>query len=194
MPCRPGTCTPSTDLRHECDPWPCKCARDVYKRQQQGSDAAFTELFLRYRERVYGFFRRRMNDAAQAEELAQETFLAVLRAAQRYEPDVYKRQALKLASIISIAGPLDSLAADLKIFPQKIVNVRVRSKPPLDSLPEVARVLGEAEKALGNSGRVVLRYSGTEPLARVMVEAERDEDVRRWTESLATALRTTIGV
>src|SRR5580704_13303381 len=53
---------------------------------QQGSDAAFTELFLRYRERVYGFFRRRMKDAAQAEELAQETFLAELRAAQRYEP------------------------------------------------------------------------------------------------------------
>ncbi len=53
---------------------------------QQGSDEAFTELFLRYRERVYGFFRRRMNDAAQAEELAQETFVAVLRAAQRYEP------------------------------------------------------------------------------------------------------------
>jgi RNA polymerase sigma-70 factor (ECF subfamily) len=53
---------------------------------QQGSDEAFTELFLRYRERTYGFFRRRMNDAAQAEELAQETFLAVLRAAQRYEP------------------------------------------------------------------------------------------------------------
>jgi len=53
---------------------------------QQGSEEAFTELFLRYRERVYGFFRRRMNDAAQAEELAQETFLAVLRAAQRHEP------------------------------------------------------------------------------------------------------------
>jgi phosphoglucosamine mutase len=101
--------------------------------------------------------------------------------------------ALKLASIISIVGPLDSLAADLKIFPQKIVNVRVRSKPPLDSLPEVDRVLREAEKALGNSGRVVLRYSGTEPLARVMVEAERDEDVRRWTESLAGALRSAIG-
>jgi len=101
--------------------------------------------------------------------------------------------ALKLASIISIVGPLDSLAADLKIFPQKIVNVRVRSKPPLDSLPEVDRILREAEKALGNSGRVVLRYSGTEPLARVMVEAERDEDVRRWTESLAGALRSAIG-
>src|SRR6202453_5107050 len=101
--------------------------------------------------------------------------------------------ALKLASIISIAGPLDSLVADLKIFPQKIVNVRVRSKPPLDSLPEVARLLREAEQALGNSGRVVLRYSGTEPLARVMVEAERDEDVHRWTESLVGALRSAIG-
>src|SRR6202789_2045424 len=58
--------------------------------------------------------------------------------------------ALKLASIISIAGPLDSLVADLKIFPQKIVNVRVRPKPPLDSPPEVARLLREAEQALGN--------------------------------------------
>ncbi|MGD0401828.1 MAG: phosphoglucosamine mutase [Candidatus Acidiferrales bacterium] len=102
--------------------------------------------------------------------------------------------ALKLASIVSLSGPLDSLVADVKIFPQKIVNVRVRSKPPLDSLPEVDRVLREAEKALGNSGRVVLRYSGTEPLARVMVEAERDQDVRRWTESLAGALRTAIGI
>src|SRR6202453_3390753 len=101
--------------------------------------------------------------------------------------------ALKIASIISITGPLDSLIADLKIFPQKIVNVRVRSKPALDTLPEVASLLREAEQALGNSGRVVLRYSGTEPLARVMVEAERDEDVHRWTESLAGALRSAIG-
>jgi phosphoglucosamine mutase len=101
--------------------------------------------------------------------------------------------ALKIASIISIAGPLDSLLSDLKIFPQKILNVRVRSKPPLDTLAEVSSTLREAEKALGNSGRVVLRYSGTEPLARVMVEAERDEDVRRWSDSLASVLRSAIG-
>jgi phosphoglucosamine mutase len=101
--------------------------------------------------------------------------------------------AVKIASIVSIAGPLDSLVADLKIFPQKIVNVRVKAKPPLESLPEVSRRLAEAEKALGKSGRVVLRYSGTEPLARVMVEAERDEDVRHWTDTLASALRSAIG-
>jgi len=101
--------------------------------------------------------------------------------------------AVKIASIVSIAGPLDALLADLKIFPQKIVNVRVQSKPALDSLPEVSRLFTEAEKALGDSGRIVLRYSGTEPLARVMVEAEREEDVRRWTDSIASALRSAIG-
>jgi phosphoglucosamine mutase len=101
--------------------------------------------------------------------------------------------AVKVASIVSIAGPLDKLVADLKIFPQKIVNVKVKAKPPLDSLPEVSRLLTEGEKALGKEGRIVLRYSGTEPLARVMVEAAREEDVRRWTDSLAAALRTAIG-
>lgn len=101
--------------------------------------------------------------------------------------------AVKIASIVAIAGPLDSLLASLKIFPQKIVNIRVKSKPPLESLPEVSRLVAEAEKALGNFGRIVLRYSGTEPLARVMVEAERDDDVRRWTDSLASALRSAIG-
>ena len=102
--------------------------------------------------------------------------------------------AVKIASLVAIGGPLDGLVADLKIFPQKIVNVKVKSKPPLESLPDVARTLEQAEAALGKSGRVVLRYSGTEPLARVMVEAERTEDVERWTEALASALRAAIGV
>jgi phosphoglucosamine mutase len=102
--------------------------------------------------------------------------------------------AVKMASVIALAGPLDDLIADMKIFPQKIVNVKVKSKPPLDSLPEVSRELAAAETALGASGRVVLRYSGTEPLARVMVEAEQEDDVRRWTDSLANALRDAIGV
>jgi phosphoglucosamine mutase len=101
--------------------------------------------------------------------------------------------AVKIASIISLRAPLDALVADLKIFPQKIINVRVKAKPPLDSLPEVTQALAEAERALGKSGRVVLRYSGTEPLARVMVEAEHEDDVRRWTDALAEALRTAIG-
>ncbi len=101
--------------------------------------------------------------------------------------------ALKIASLVSIAGTLDELLADLKVFPQRIVNVRVKSKPPLEMLPAVASTLGDAERSLGNAGRVVLRYSGTEPLARVMVEAESERDVERWSRTLAEALRSAIG-
>ena len=102
--------------------------------------------------------------------------------------------AIKMASVIALAGTLDELVAEMKVFPQKIVNVKVKSKPSLDSLPEVSRELAAAEKALGASGRVVLRYSGTEPLARVMVEAEHEDDVRHWTDTLANSLRVAIGV
>jgi phosphoglucosamine mutase len=101
--------------------------------------------------------------------------------------------AVKIASLVSMHGRIESLVAGLKDYPQTIVNVKVRSKPPLDSLPEVSRALAEAQSALGDNGRIVLRYSGTEPLARVMVEAEHDSDVQRFSQSLAAALRSTIG-
>ncbi len=101
--------------------------------------------------------------------------------------------ALKIVCLVALRGPLDDLVAGLKVFPQTILNVKVRSKPPLESLPEVSRSLAEANRALGAAGRVVLRYSGTEPLARVMVEAERAEDVERWSKSIASAIRSAIG-
>jgi phosphoglucosamine mutase len=90
-------------------------------------------------------------------------------------------------------GRLESLITGLKDYPQTIVNVKVKAKPPLESLPQVSRALAEAQSALGDNGRVVLRYSGTEPLARVMVEAEHDADVQRYSQSVAEALRESIG-
>jgi phosphoglucosamine mutase len=101
--------------------------------------------------------------------------------------------ALKMACLVALCGPLDCQIADLKVFPQTIVNVKVREKPDLDSLPKVANELQAANIALRDSGRVVLRYSGTEPKARVMVEAEKAEDVAYWSERLADAIRATIG-
>jgi phosphoglucosamine mutase len=101
--------------------------------------------------------------------------------------------AVKIACLVALRGSLGSLVEGLKDYPQKIVNVKVKSKPPLDSLPEVARALAEAEAALGDNGRIVLRYSGTEPLVRVMVEAEHDTDVQRYSQSIANALRSSIG-
>jgi phosphoglucosamine mutase len=102
--------------------------------------------------------------------------------------------ALKIASLVSMHGKLESLVEGLKDYPQVIVNVKVKSKPPLESLPLVAKALDEAQSALGDNGRIVLRYSGTEPLARVMVEAEHQADVQRFSQSVADALRSSIGV
>ena len=101
--------------------------------------------------------------------------------------------ALKIASLVSLQGSLATLILGLKDYPQTIVNVKVRSKPPMDTLPQVSRALSEAQSALGESGRIVLRYSGTEPLVRVMVEAEHDADVQRFSQLLADALRASIG-
>ncbi|HKE08145.1 MAG TPA: phosphoglucosamine mutase [Candidatus Acidoferrum sp.] len=101
--------------------------------------------------------------------------------------------AVKVASLVSLRGPLEALAAGLKDYPQVIVNIKVKSKPVLESLPDVSKALLEAQEALGANGRVVVRYSGTEPLARVMVEAEHQEDVKRYSESIASALRAAIG-
>jgi phosphoglucosamine mutase len=101
--------------------------------------------------------------------------------------------AVKIASLVSMHGSIASLVAGLKEYPQLIINVKVRSKPPLETLPEVSRALAEAHSALGENGRIVLRYSGTEQLARVMVEAEHEADVQRFSHSLADALRSSIG-
>jgi phosphoglucosamine mutase len=101
--------------------------------------------------------------------------------------------AVKVASLVAMRGSLDALVGGLKDYPQTIVNVKVKSKPPLEMISEVANALCQAEAALGNNGRIVLRYSGTEPLARVMVEAEHESDVRRFSEAIASAIRETIG-
>ncbi|HYA62559.1 MAG TPA: phosphoglucosamine mutase [Candidatus Sulfotelmatobacter sp.] len=101
--------------------------------------------------------------------------------------------AVKVASLVSMKGPLESLVEGLKDYPQVIVNVKVKSKPPFESLPTVTQALAEAEARLGENGRVVLRYSGTEPLVRVMVEAEYASDVERFSKSIADAVRSAIG-
>jgi phosphoglucosamine mutase len=103
--------------------------------------------------------------------------------------------ALLLLDIVHRSGrTLAELTADLKTFPQVIVNVRVREKRPLEGIPAVAAAIAEAEAALTETGRVVIRYSGTEALARVMIEAESEEAMRRHAEAIAEAIRGELGV
>jgi len=102
--------------------------------------------------------------------------------------------ALRVIEIIANSGKtLAELVADLKVFPQTIKNVRVREKKPFSEVPEVARSIAQAESDLQGNGRVVVRYSGTEALARVMVEAESEEKMKKWTDAIATALQTALG-
>ncbi|HVP52927.1 MAG TPA: phosphoglucosamine mutase [Terriglobales bacterium] len=103
--------------------------------------------------------------------------------------------ALHVLHMVGRSGKsLAELVADLKVFPQVIKNVRVREKKPLMEIPEVARAIREAEHALDGNGRVVVRYSGTEALARVMIEAESEQTMHRYADSIVAAIQKALGV
>jgi len=103
--------------------------------------------------------------------------------------------ALRVMDVIVRSGKsLAELVSDLKVFPQKIQNVRVREKVPFAQVPAVARAIAAAQSELDGNGRVVVRYSGTEALARVMVEAESEEKMRALTASIAGVIEKTLGV
>jgi phosphoglucosamine mutase len=102
--------------------------------------------------------------------------------------------ALRILQIITRSGKaLNELLTDLKVFPQTIQNIRVREKKPLKEIPAVVDAIAAAERALDGNGRVVVRYSGTEKLARVMVEAESEALVRKYADSISIAIRAAIG-
>jgi phosphoglucosamine mutase len=102
--------------------------------------------------------------------------------------------ALVVLDLVARTGKgLSAHTGDLKVFPQVILNVKVREKRPLESVPAVQARIGAAEKELKDSGRVVIRYSGTEPLARVMIEAESEEAMQRHAQAIAEAIRAELG-
>jgi phosphoglucosamine mutase len=102
--------------------------------------------------------------------------------------------ALRLFEIARQAGVgLDELTADLEIYPQRLVNVRVREKKGLTELPSVAREIQLVEEAFAGTGRVLVRFSGTEPLARVMVEGPDLEQVESFSARIAEAIRREMG-
>ncbi len=88
---------------------------------------------------------------------------------------------------------LDELTADFRVYPQKLVNVRIREKKALTDLPAVAEEIRRAEQELAGSGRVLVRFSGTEPLARVMVEGPDMAGVETYTARIAEAIRREMG-
>jgi len=102
--------------------------------------------------------------------------------------------AVEMLRIISESGQeLERLVDGLREYPQTIRNLRVREKIPFSELPGVTEQIHASEQSLGTTGRIVVRYSGTEPLVRVMVEAESETLVEQHASAIVRAIEQSIG-
>jgi phosphoglucosamine mutase len=102
--------------------------------------------------------------------------------------------ALRVCDVMRTSGKdLDELTAELEIYPQLLVNVRVKERRPLEDMAAVKEEIRRMEAEFGDTGRVVVRFSGTEPLARVMAEGPKLDRVEHFAESIAAAIRSELG-
>jgi phosphoglucosamine mutase len=94
--------------------------------------------------------------------------------------------ALQLLNAMTFSDkPLSKLAGTMKIYPQVLINVKVKNKPEIQSVPEIKNSIDSAETALGDNGRILVRYSGTEPLCRVMVEGKDQTEIEKYAKNIA---------
>jgi phosphoglucosamine mutase len=102
--------------------------------------------------------------------------------------------ALQILRIMVETGrPLSELKQCLKKYPQAQRNLRVREKTPLEKLPAVLKLVEEAERELGGNGRVLLRYSGTEPKIRLLIEGRDSDRINAQADRIASEIESAIG-
>ena len=102
--------------------------------------------------------------------------------------------ARMMLEILAASGkPMSELASELSVFPQVLKNIRVKERAPFDEVPALRDAVSAAENDLGDRGRVLVRYSGTEPLVRIMVEAEEEGLVERQVSLLAEVFQRELG-
>ena len=94
-----------------------------------------------------------------------------------------------LRTVLASGRTLGELASDLTTFPQVLLNLRVREKVDLTQIPSVAGVMADVERRLSGHGRLLVRYSGTEPLLRVMLEGRDQDEIRRWGQEIIDAVQ-----
>jgi len=98
-----------------------------------------------------------------------------------------------LAAMVRTGKSLSDLAKMMDIYPQKLINVDVRSKPDISTVPQIVDVIERIEKELGNDGRILVRYSGTQNMCRVMVEGPSDGVTERHCMEIAEVVKTALG-
>ncbi len=98
-----------------------------------------------------------------------------------------------LAAMVKTGKPLSELAGMMDVFPQKLINVDVKSKPDITTVPQIMQVIGRVEKELGEEGRVLVRYSGTQDICRIMVEGPSDSVTERCCTEIADVVKRFLG-
>ena len=102
--------------------------------------------------------------------------------------------ALNVLRTVALTGrSLADLASDLTNYPQVLLNVRVREKVDLNTVPAVADAIAKVEQRVAGEGRVLVRYSGTEPLLRVMLEGKHQDEIRGWAQEIVDVVKTALG-
>ena len=102
--------------------------------------------------------------------------------------------ALAVLRVMAESGrELMDLTAALKTLPQTLVNVRVQRKTPVDEVPEILAAIARVEAALDGRGRVLVRYSGTEPLLRVMLEGRDRDEIHAWAQEIVDVVKEHLG-
>lgn len=99
-----------------------------------------------------------------------------------------------IAAMVRTGKPLSELAAMMEVYPQKMINIDVKSKPDISTVPRIVKVIQSVEKELKDNGRVLVRYSGTQNMCRVMVEGPSDDITERFCKKIADVVRSTIGL
>jgi len=94
-----------------------------------------------------------------------------------------------IAAMVKEGKPLSELARMMDVFPQKLINIDVKSKPDLDKVPKLVEAIKQIEKELGEEGRVLVRYSGTQNMCRVMVEGPSDAVTAKYSQQLADIVK-----
>jgi phosphoglucosamine mutase len=95
-------------------------------------------------------------------------------------------------ALIATGQDLATLAAGLTAYPQVLVNVRVKARTDVSTVPEVAQAMRDVESRLAGQGRLLVRYSGTEPLLRIMLEGRDQGEITAWANEIADAVRATL--
>jgi phosphoglucosamine mutase len=102
--------------------------------------------------------------------------------------------ALNVLRTIAMSGrTLGDLASELVSYPQVLLNVRVRDRVDLSSVPAVAAAVARVEARVAGQGRLLVRYSGTEPLLRVMLEGKHEDEIHAWAQEIVDTVKQEIG-